>query len=291
MPDLDPQGLRRMLRLRQFPIFETSDLDELAMIAENLVEARIPEGSVIASAGSRLRDVLLIVDGNIETRPRTHTWGPRQVFGALEVLANRDVTHTTIAATDVVALQLSATDIGEVLEDNFGVLLATLRQLATRLVAVSPSPPRATAIATRSSSPLGLVERLIVLRQQLPFAAARLQALATLAHASDEITWPAGTVIAHTGELATSGFVIIEGSAVATRGDLVQVVQAGASIGHLETLAGLHHTATIQTTEVVRALRSGAPAMLDVLEDHTDVGLAMMATFSGALLDVSPRLN
>jgi CRP-like cAMP-binding protein len=290
MPDLDPQGLRRMLQLRQFPLFETSDLDELAMIAENLVEAIIPQGSVIATAGSRLHGVLLIVDGKIETRPRTQTWGPRQVFGALEVLASRDVTHTAVAATDVKALQLSASDIGEVLEDNFGVLLATLRQLATRLVALSPSPPRATAIAT-TSSPLGLVERLIVLRQQLPFAAARLQALATLAHASDEITWPAGTVIARAGELATSGFVIIEGSALATRGDLVQVVEAGASIGHLETLAGLHHTATIQTTQAVRALRSGAPAMLDVLEDHTDVGLAMMATFSSALLDVSPRLN
>jgi hypothetical protein len=41
----------------------------------------------------------------------------------------------------------------------------------------------------------------------------------------------------------------------------------------------------------VRALRTTGPAILDVLEDHTDVGLAMIASFAGALLDAASRLN
>jgi CRP-like cAMP-binding protein len=278
-----------MLRLRQFPLFETVDLDELATIAENLVETTIPAGTVMAAAGTPLRAVHLILDGTIATRPPGQTWKARQVYGALEVFANRGVTHTAVAETDVHTLQLSSTDIGEVLEDNFGVLTTALRELAGRLLAVAPPQPR--SLGARATGPLGLVERLILLRQQLPFAGARLQALATLAHACDEVTWPAGTVIARAGEPATSAYVIIEGSAIATRDGTSHVLEAGAPIGHLETLAGVQHSATIHTTQPVRALRSGASAILDVLEDHTDVGLAMMATFASALLDATPQLN
>jgi CRP-like cAMP-binding protein len=303
MRDFNPRGLRRVLYLRRFPVFEAADLDELATIAENVVETRIPAGTTIATAGQRLHGVHLIVDGEIESRPRGSRWGPRQVFGALEVLANREISHGAVATTDLVTLQLSSTDIGELLEDNFGVLLATLRELSARLIAAGPLPQRAPHLA-RAAGPLGLVERLIVLRQQLPFARARLQALASLAHACEEIAWPAGTVIARAGELATSAYVIIDGAALATRGGIARVFESGSALGHLEVLAGVPHTATFETTMPVRALESGAPAILDVIEDHTDVGFAMLATFAGALLDhadaraalpahadSSPRLN
>ena len=41
----------------------------------------------------------------------------------------------------------------------------------------------------------------------------------------------------------------------------------------------------IEATSPVRILRSRGSAILDVIEDHTDVGLAMLATFSRTLLD------
>ncbi len=289
MRELNPKSLRRVLRLRQFPLFETADLDELATIAENLVDTRIHEGSVIASAGARLQGVQLILDGTIETRPHGQSWGPHQVFGALEVFANRRVAHTAVAATDLHTLQLSAVEIGEVLEDNFGVLLATLRTLASRVLAVAPSSRAVKVPAT--DAPLGFVERLILLRQLLPFTGARLQALTTLAHASDEIIWPAGTVVVQAGDPATSAFVIIDGVARADRDDSSELLDVAAQVGYLETLAGVQHTATIEITETTRALRSGAPAIFDVLEDHAEAGLAMMATFASTLLDATPRLN
>jgi CRP-like cAMP-binding protein len=282
MSNFTLERLRRMLTLRQFPLLAHADLDELATIAENLVEATATAGTVIATAGSRLRSIVLVLDGQIETQPQARIWGPRQVFGVLEVLANRDIAHTAIAATELRTLQLSARDLVEVVEDNFGVLLATLRELATRLAA---NPPAQRPLQLAPTGPLGLVERLILLRHQLPFTKARLQALATLAHASEEIMWPAQTTIVRAGERATSGFTLISGSAIATRGDEHLALQAGMSIGHLETLAGTHHTATIETTTPVRALRSRGSAIVDVLEDHTDVGLAMLTTFASALLD------
>ncbi len=285
MSDIHVRTLSRMLRLRRFALFEHADLDELASIAENLVDTELPAGTVIATAGSRLRGIHLVVDGRIETEPRAHSWGPNQAYGALEVFANREVAQTAIAVTPVHTLQLLASELGEVLEDNYGVLLATLRELAERVLAHAPPQPRNLALQTAGA--LGLVERLIVLRQELPFTGARLQALASLAHASDEVTWPAGSTISRAGEPATSAFVIVAGSAASTRGGETKLLAPGASVGYLETLAGLPYGATVETTSPVRLLRSRGSAIFDVIEDHTDVALAMLATFSRTLLDTA----
>jgi CRP-like cAMP-binding protein len=280
MSDINVRTLARMLRLRHFPMLEHADLDELATVAENLIETNVPAGTLIAVAGSRLRGIHLVVDGRIETEPRGQSWTTHQAYGALEVFANREVVHTAIAATPVHTLQLLASDLGEVLEDNFSVLLATLRRLAERVLAIAPPHPRSFLLHTVDT--LGLVERLIVLRQQLPFMAARLQALASLAHASDEATLPAGATITRAGDPATSAFVIVSGSA---RDSETNVLGPGASIGYLETLAGLPYRTTLEATSPVRLFRSRGSAILDVIEDHTDVGLAMLAAFSRTLLD------
>ena len=289
MSDFNPRILRRILELRQFPLLATGDLDELASLADNLVERTFPAGTLLASAGSRIDALHLILDGSIETRPRGQAWGPRQVFGALEVFADRPMLGSAVAGTEVHTLQLSAGNIGEVLEDNFSILLATLRELATRLLAASHPHPHGAIVGTRD--PLGLVERLILLRTQVPFAAARLQALATLAHASDEVSWPAGTTVARSGEPATCGLVIIDGTVQARRGGSCRELGPGAPLGHLESIAGLHHTATVEATSDVRVLRSPVSAILDVLEDHADVGLAMIGTFAAALIDSAKELN
>ena len=41
----------------------------------------------------------------------------------------------------------------------------------------------------------------------------------------------------------------------------------------------------VETTGLTRMLRSSASSILDVIEDHTDVGMAMLAAMAGALLD------
>ncbi|HZO16303.1 MAG TPA: hypothetical protein VFB62_23680 [Polyangiaceae bacterium] len=74
------------------------------------------------------------------------------------MFANRDVVHSAIAVTPVHTLQMLASDLAEVLEDNYGVLLAPLRQLAERVLAIAPAQPR--SIALRTGDTLGLVDRL-----------------------------------------------------------------------------------------------------------------------------------
>ena len=66
MSDINVRTLSRLLQLRRFPLFEHADLDELATIAENLIETKLPAGSIVATAGSRLRSIHLVIDGQIE---------------------------------------------------------------------------------------------------------------------------------------------------------------------------------------------------------------------------------
>jgi CRP-like cAMP-binding protein len=133
-----------------------------------------------------------------------------------------------------------------------------------------------------------MVERLIVLRQQLPFSRARLQALAALAHASDEVDWPGGTRIITPGEAADAGLVLVDGIVHVRRPDGTSfTLGPGEPLGYLETLAATEHSLRVETTTPVRALRSTATAIQDVLEDHTDVGVSMLAAFSALLLDTT----
>ena len=283
MPDFNPYALRKMLALRQFPIFMDAELTELAMLAENVIEATFSAGSLVANAG-RLPALHLIVEGRIAVNlPGGPDWGPRQTFGALEVLAGRQLAATAVAVVETRTLQLFSTDVAELFEDNFGILQATLRDFATRVLAIAK--PVLRPVVAPNPSPLGLVDRLILMRQQFPFAKGRLQALATLAHTSEEVAWPAGATITRAGDHATASLVIIEGAARATTGTGSWVVGAGETIGFLEVLAGSNYAATLEAVMPVRALKSSRTAIFDVLEDHTDLGIAMIATFAGMLLD------
>jgi CRP-like cAMP-binding protein len=216
-----------------------------------------------------------VIEGELANA--TRTWGPRTVVGALEILAKRPIVEEVVAMRESRTLQLAEPDVGEILEENFGVLRAALRGLAhgmprTHARAVAPPP---------LGDPLGFVDRLILLRAQPTYSGARLDALAALAHASSEERYAPGTQIVRSGEPAMSAFVIVEGFLDGPDGEL----GPGHAFGALETLADLPHPATLESRTMVRALESSAGAMFDVLEDHTDLGIAMLASVAADLME------
>jgi len=275
MSDRSPHLLRRVLVLRQFPLLARAELAELATVAENIVERTFATGELVAPA-ERLESLHLVVAGRLEHGARIIE--PREVLGALEVTAQRPARVPTRALVPTRTLELGASDYLEVLEDNFGLLLANLRDLAARVAPLGL--PRPIAIPTRSEK-LGLVERMILLRQLLPFGSSRLEALAILAHAAVEVRWPAGTIVHRAGAPADRAAIIVEGSLRA--GD--RLLEPGHSIGILETLSGIHYATTVEATTPVRALVSSADTILDVLEDHVDFALGILQTFARILID------
>lgn len=284
MADVNPLALRRILALRQFPILRDAELGELALFAENVAEVTLSAGTVVATAGSRLDALHLVLDGEIAAvGAQNRAWRPRQVFGALEVLADRGISAHTVTTTETTTLQLLAPDVTEILEDSFGVMRAALRGLAALARTRLTRDRQVTPPAVRS---LGLVERLLVLRQQAAFSGAPLESLAALAHASEEVALPAGTLMTQVGETGTSSYVIIDGASHASHvSGAARALGPGDEIGSLEILGRLPYDETIEVVEPLRALKIEAPRLFDVIEDHTDFGRAILAALAGQLLD------
>jgi CRP-like cAMP-binding protein len=287
MRDITPAALRRILMLRQFPILCDAELGELAMFGENVTEVVLPANTIVASAGSRLEALHLVLTGEITTTGRQpRTWGPRQVFGGLEVLANREASQAAMTTVATTTLQLLAPDVTEILDDSFGMMLAALRGLAAAYMTGARPRRRACTLPDRSrGDALDFVGRLMLLRQQPAFSTAPLEALVALAHASEEIVLPAGMLVTRAGTTETSSYVILEGeaSAIAPSG-VVRRLGPGDAIGHLEALANRPHEETIEVVEPGRALKVEAPRVFDVIEDHTDFGRAILAVLADGLL-------
>jgi CRP-like cAMP-binding protein len=115
------------------------------------------------------------------------------------------------------------------------------------------------------------VERLIVLRQQFPLQAARLETLSILAHAATESRFSPGATI-RALDSPVDALVVLAGSA--RIGD--RVLGPGDALGFVEALAGSQHTETVAAVTAVRVLETRATTILDVLEDHTDLGLSIL---------------
>ena len=272
MVELDPFVLRRVLWLRSLRWLACTEIADLVLVADNLSEVRHAAGALVLAAEVHPGALHLVVDGELASGART--WGPRSLVAALEVFARRPMLATVIATRETRTLQLPAGDAREILEENFGILRAALRVLAAGM-----PPLPAVHLPASLPDPLGFVERLTILRRQLIFAEARLDALAGLAHASQEVRIARGGALATEGEPALASFVILDGVANGPRGAL----GPGHAIGALETLAELPHSATIDARTPLRALETGAAAIFDVLEDYPDLGVTMLAGFATML--------
>jgi CRP-like cAMP-binding protein len=276
-------SIQRLLTLRQFPGLGDAELAELAMIAENVVEVEFPIGAVVAPP-SRVPDLHLVVEGRIEAGPAA--WGPRQVYGALEVMAGRVVATPAIAVRATRALQLPAADFAEVLEDNFGLLSNVRRSLARQLLAAGHrASARARLPYIFRPGALGLVDRLILLRHQITFATGWIQALAALTQSTREVHWPAGAIVSRAGDPVASALVIIDGTVRCGPGPDARLLGPGEALGALEVLAEVPYQATAEAITCVRSLECPSIALFDMMEDHTELALSMITRLASVLLD------
>lgn len=281
-PDLK-HSIHRLLTLRQFPGFADAELEELAVIGDNVTERTLHDYEVAAPAG-RVPPLQLVVEGRIEYGGEVY--GPRQVFGALEVIAGRALADVAIATQRTRVLQLAPADFANVLEDNFGLLTNVRRSLARRLLASGArayNRPRLPYVVRPDS--LGLVDRLVLLRHQITFATGRIQALASLAQATREVYFQPGEKLTRAGALATSSFIIIDGAA---RSDGGRTLGPNDAVGVIAALAESAYTTTVEATTVVRALAVPSISLFDVIEDHTDLALSLVARLASELLDRAP---
>ena len=96
----DPFVLRRVLWLRQFPWLHEAELREVTMLAENLTEVRFAPGAVVAPAHVRPPALHFVIEGELANA--TRTWGPRNVVGAVEILAHPECEDHVLRHADFV---------------------------------------------------------------------------------------------------------------------------------------------------------------------------------------------
>jgi CRP-like cAMP-binding protein len=96
---------------------------------------------------------------------------------------------------------------------------------------------------------------------------------------------PARTIVGKRGDPATSVLVLLDGTVHAARDGMSFVLGPGHAVGAIESLAEMPYSATLSTLTPVRALRFPNAALFDVLEDHTDLALALVESLAGALVD------
>jgi CRP-like cAMP-binding protein len=278
--------VQRLLTLRQFPGFEDAGLDELAVIAHNVVEQTFDAGATITSP-SRTAPLHLVVEGTLSSTDG-RTWGAHEVVGGLEAMARRRTREPIVAQTPARTLRLAAADFREILDDNYGLMSSVRRALARDLLSdLAPAPPpvRLEMQDVAPATTLGMVDRLIVLRRYMPFSRGRIEALAALAQASEEIRLPARSLVGKHGEAAASVLILLDGTVHGTRDGVSFVLGPGHAPGALESLAETPYASTMSTLTPIRALRFPNAALFDVLEDHTDLALAMVESLAGALVD------
>ncbi|MFN0245849.1 MAG: cyclic nucleotide-binding domain-containing protein [Kofleriaceae bacterium] len=276
--------MQRLLTLRQVPGFEDASLDELAVIAHNVVEQTFAAGTTITTP-SRSAPLHLVVEGTLSGAG--HTWGAREVVGALEAIARRRTREPIVAKTAARTLRLAAADFREILDGNYGLMSSVRRALARELLSdLTPPPPvRLQVQDVTSAPPLGMVDRLIVLRRYMPFSRGRIEALAALAQASEEVRLPARSLVGRHGDAAASVLFLLDGTVHGIRDGVSFVLGPGHAPGVLESLAEVPYASSMSTLTPIRALRFPNSALFDVLEDHTDLALAMVESLASALVD------
>lgn len=276
------EAIERLLTLRQVPGLADAALTELATVERNVREQRFARGAIVARPGTRLSAIHLVVEGRLASSDGMQLWGPKQLFGAFEVIAGRVAATEIRAEVPTRTLQLSAHDYLELLEDNHGLLASARRLLARRLLATGHDglPARPEIIDARGPGSLGVVERMFVLRRHAPLAHGRIQAVSALAQAADEVRFPAHARLVEDGDAVSHLIVVLDGALRTSRG-----VLAGGSIGALEILGEVVHDGPVDTLTPVHALRVPAAALFDVMEDHTDFALAIVAKLASEVLD------
>lgn len=298
--DENHTAIHRLLTLRKFPGFGDADLGELAIIAENVVEHTFEPGGLVMSAARQVPKpgmlrgsssaIHLVIEGRLETASGVQ-WGPHEVCGAIEAMSHRRPREDVRAADRTRTLRLGAADFREILEDNFGLLTTVRRMLAHALLEVMPlpvEPPGMIIAEVTSDLPLGMVERLMVLRKRMPFAKGRIEALAALAQAAEEVSIPAKTQVGTAGEIPQATLILLAGDVTIQCGAASVVVGAGHAIGALEVLAEAPFRTNVTTLTRVRALRCPVGAYFNILEDHTDLALAVVEALASVLVELDP---
>ena len=298
----EPGGFERVMNLLAFDAFSSLAPAQLAVLAELADERFFPAGARIQEEDTPVREVHYLIEGEVECRRggrRVRRLGPRSVVNGLAAFATVMRSHEVVALADTTTLSFTHEDQIDVFEDNFEILAGVLRSVAGALLdaraAAGPGGDveRAPAAQPILDHPLGLVEKITALRGAAPYDESRLEALAELARGSPEVRHAAGESLWSAGDESGWSLAIVSGRLVGSSDSTGEVhrFSAGSIPGALDSMAGRARGFDAMAETDVIGLRIEIGALLDVLEENTDMALDLLHSMAREVLALGERID
>lgn len=286
----------RLIYLRTLPLLGNMPSADLAVLAEYARERFFRKGEHMLQEGIPAHAIQLIVQGAVQVSRRGRPFrlfGPRDAVGAFAVLARTDEGVQATAVEDSLVLEIHRDALLDAFEDHFSMLHHVLRETSRLLLEERRQLPGEIrlprdwdASVSCPARPLDLVERIFFLRRSMPFARSSLVALAALARRTKTVRLEPGTQLWGEGEASHTTFLLVSGSvAGASRtGSHRYRFGPGAGLGALDAIAGMPRAYTATTESSVAGLELGVEDLMDVLEDHSEAAMSLLAAHASQVI-------
>jgi CRP-like cAMP-binding protein len=292
--------IEQIRSLRSLFGLQSVSTSALAALAAHTTPVRIPKGVELATEGQPVDEMYVVIEGELATSragKQLGVFGPRSAVGALAAFAHDMYGYRCIATRETVALAMRAEEVLEVFEDHFEMLLTVLRAVARESIDTRLALPGAgfsdeirTDVA-RPTRQLDLVERLFCLRESFSIGLTHLDALAEIARTSREVHYPAGTPMWRIGDRSEQMIILVSGVVGArTANDMRFRFGPRDILGSLDTVAAVPRWYDAIVQEDVIALSHDAEVMIDLWEDHTELGFGILQLLAAMLLSLRERL-
>jgi CRP-like cAMP-binding protein len=291
----------RILRLRSVPTLRELPASALAQLAASLRSVAFRKGEILLREDEPPRSFFLIESGTVTMRRRDKRIGTVRGPGAvgfMSFLARNAGGTSAVAETYVEALEVQADAMEEIFEDHFTVLLGTIRFVAQRLIEenkATPPPPYVPPTVSFDSligdQPLGIVERIFLLRRMRAFTEANVNSLATFARKMVELRPQAGEVLWRARERADHSYFVVKGMLDLTWNDgtFVQRIGPGYVVGGAESLVSLPRWNDLVAAEPALLLRGTRDGLIDLFEDDHEAGLKFLSTLATLIVTMWDR--
>lgn len=193
-------------------------------LARNMQDVHLTAGEVLYRQGEPTTAHYFVVYGEMVLAAEgvpSWTLGERSLIGTIDLTLDRPRSRSAKATRETHLLMMPASDWLDMLEDNFELMLRGVEGLAEGVHELrigfgggkSASPARLRPFEQSSASgPLGLVDRVVLLRGVPLFSEGEVQALLDLAAHATEVDVEEGAVIAAGGEANDAMFLTISGT-------------------------------------------------------------------------------
>lgn len=294
-------SVERLLHLKKAPMIGNLEPHLLAVVAEASRPRVFRKGELLLREGERADACFFLLEGRLHLERGGRVVAHAEAgasLGGLRILARRPAAVTATAQTDVLALELRADTILDLLEDHFGIVRHFLREVTCRVIENWQRIPQASPYLHAERPPtraaardLDLVERIFFLRQLAPFEQASINALAELARALSEVHHVPGERLWCKGEPAHHVVLVVAGEVDCRwRAGFAFKGPPGAPLGALEAIAASPRWYDAYVSEPLTGLTGEIEALFDVFEDNIEMAIGFLTAMSKWEVVLAERL-